>query len=74
MSEPSPQPFRQDMPRASQEFVAHCYAVDLIFDDEALWPDALFQDMTEHNGIPCEGSGVPGLWCEDCRFGVLEDV
>ena len=74
MSETVPQPFRQGIPRASEELIADCFAVPLVFEDDALWPAALVEDMAKHNGIPCEGSGVPGAWCHSCRFGVVEEA
>ena len=31
------------------------------------------RDEFNLNGpIPCEGGGVPGEWCEECRFGTVD--
>ena len=31
-------------------------------------------ELDENGSIPCEGSGCPGLWCVDCRFGEANEV
>lgn len=50
-------------------FTAECYADPALFKP---WEQLSMAEQDEfglHGSIPCEGGGVPGSWCEDCRFG-----
>jgi hypothetical protein len=56
-------------PRAWAVVLFECHARDSLFGP---WEDMTAADRNEfiENGpIPCEGGGVPGSWCENCRFG-----
>ena len=61
-----PLPVLTDLPRLSTTWIYHCHAPDDVFVPE-------YDDMSPEcraiiearNGIPCEGGGVPGPWCED---------
>ena len=51
---------------------ASCHAAPGLFLD---WDDMTSEHRDEfdlHGPIPCEGGGVPGEWCEGCRFGNVE--
>lgn len=60
----------QDERRATAIYGFHCHAHEGYF----VWPlrDAPLEVKTEINingPIPCEGSGDPGSYCAECRFG-----
>lgn len=55
-----------------------CTAPDELFLPD--WNDIPkeYQDQIEEYGMPCEGGGVPGIWCKDCHwlgnYGYDEDL
>ena len=61
--------FKQKSPRESTNTLVECYAKPILFEPwENLSEEVKYEFMT--NGpIPCEGGGVPGMWCDGCRFG-----
>lgn len=64
--------YRNNNARAKATLVAECYADPCLFR-----ADLTRDEMNEFvvNGpIPCEGGGVPGEWCDGCRFGQLEVI
>ena len=59
--------------RATAMWLFHCHADAGYF---AAWEDVptpLKDELEEHGGLPCEGGGLPGVWCVKCRFGSSEE-
>lgn len=56
-------------PRARASWVFMCLAHPLYFVAWALVPPGLKDELETNGGLPCEGGGLPGPWCEACRFG-----
>ena len=49
-----------------------CLAPEELFLDNWLdYPDVAYE-VVENGPIPCEGSDIMGIHCEDCRFGQVE--
>lgn len=71
MIDRSQRKFIRPTPRSTCNQDFHCYAANELF---LPW-DQLSQrakDEFDNNGpIPCEGGGVPGPWCDNCRFGSI---
>ncbi len=61
--------FFRDAPREVTHWVYACHADPGFFGDERTMSEAHRMDLQTHNGLPCDGSGIPGPWCVDCRFG-----
>ena len=60
--------------RAETEWYFYCHADEgyfLSWDDV---PEPLKEELDANGGLPCDGSGHPGPWCMDCRFGSDEEV
>ena len=65
--------FKQKTPRCESNVRCQCLAKPVLFLDWDKMPKSAQQEFTKNGPIPCEGGGVPGPWCEECRFGkVLE--
>jgi hypothetical protein len=65
--------FRTEEPRAEETLVAKCYALPEMFvpkfgDMPQEMQDAFKADLS----IPCEGSGMVGMWCSECVFSSFE--
>lgn len=68
------QKFKLKQPRRVDTILitAQCFADPVLF---LPWDEMTSEarDEFDVNGpIPCEGGGVPGEWCEQCRFGNVE--
>ena len=66
--------FRRKVARETKTVLitAECLADPGLFLD---WDEMTSEarDEFDVNGpIPCEGGGVPGEWCEQCRFGEVD--
>lgn len=62
--------FKLDTPRTFANTVVECYGSPELFEQN---PSREVEDACMQDGpIPCEGSGVLGLYCQDCRFGLIE--
>lgn len=48
---------------------AECFADPVLFLDWDEMPLGARGEFEVRGPIPCEGGGVPGEWCEQCRFG-----
>jgi hypothetical protein len=60
-----PKPNPTESPWQSSTWIYHCHAPDDVFEPE--WDDIDPEHreiMEDRGGIPCEGGGVPGPWCE----------
>jgi hypothetical protein len=70
MAKPKKTPFTIALPRKTTATVARCFGDPALFVAD-LAPSARAEFAT--NGpIPCGGGGVPGVWCDGCRFGVVD--
>jgi hypothetical protein len=65
--------FRQKQPRAESEIIATCYAKPVLFMELDDMPQDAKDEFEKNGPIPCEGGGVPGVWCNRCRFGEVSD-
>lgn len=63
--------YRMDEPRRETDTRAECYADERLFLPWDDMPKAIQNEFTKNGPIPCEGGGVPGQWCDACRFGVV---
>lgn len=52
-----------------------CTAPDEMFPDSGEWDDIPpeIQDEIPDGGLPCDGGGVPGVWCLRCKYGQVDD-
>lgn len=64
-------PFRLTQIRDSADLQAQCYADLVLFEPWDKMTEDARDEFTKNGPIPCEGGGVPGEWCADCRFGKL---
>lgn len=55
--------------RAQSYWVFKCQADPQYFITWVDVPERLKDELEKNNGLPCEGSGKPGNWCVNCRFG-----
>lgn len=55
--------------RCSSTTRAYCYADEQLFLPWEEMNEKSRLEFTLNGPIPCEGGGVPGFWCEACRFG-----
>lgn len=62
-------PFRQKAPRCTATVRCQCFAKSVLFLSWESMPEEARVEFKENGPIPCEGGGVPGEWCGDCRFG-----
>jgi hypothetical protein len=46
-----------------------CNGPDAAFGAEAAVLEAMMAAIRDHGGLPCDGGGVPGPWCNDCAWG-----
>jgi hypothetical protein len=60
--------------RSTALYRFRCHAEPGYFLPWAEVPEALQDELDVNGGLPCEGGGVPGLWCQDCRFGSSEEL
>jgi hypothetical protein len=51
-----------------------CYADPRYFLPWDEVPDVLKDELEANGELPCEGGGMPGWWCEECRFGKGEEL
>jgi hypothetical protein len=58
--------------RAVSYWAFKCRANPLYFIKYENVPDVLKDELEVNGALPCDGSGEPGPWCEDCRFGMSE--
>jgi len=72
---PAPIPGRLPTYRGTAIVRYRCYADPryfLAWDDV---PEVLKDELDAHDELPCWGSlGVPGWWCQACRFGATEEL
>lgn len=61
--------FRRETPRRETEVRCQCFAKPELFLPWAQTPEEVKREFAINGAIPCEGGGVPGTWCERCRFG-----
>ena len=64
-------------PRRETDTRVECHAMPELFLPWDEMSKAAQNEFTKNGSIPCEGGGVPGIWCDGCRFGVVaepEDV
>ena len=60
--------------RCSQtiEMEIECFAPEEMFLPYEELPEFIHDELDKNGPIPCEGSGDLDLWCETCRFGIVE--
>jgi hypothetical protein len=61
------------MIRATTHWFFYCEADNGYFLAWEDVPDPLKAELDINGGLPCEGGGHPGPWCEGCRFGRSEE-
>ena len=66
--------YRKTTKRATAEIVADCFADPRLFVGWDKMTDAERNEFTVNGPIPCEGGGIPGTWCDGCRFGEVVNV
>jgi hypothetical protein len=69
--------FRQSKPRRQTDVRCQCFADPVLFVGWEKMPDSARNEFNQNGPIPCEGGGLPGEWCQGCRFGAVlppEDV
>lgn len=49
-----------------------CFAAPVLFISWDEMPQTAREEFNTNGPIQCEGGGVPGEWCESCRFGKVE--
>lgn len=64
--------FRQLRARRVTITRAECFAKPVLFQPWDDMPKAAQREFETNGPIPCEGGGLPGPWCGDCRFGSVE--
>ena len=67
------QSFRQRKPRRSTTVQCDCFASPILFEPWDQMPENARQEFKINGPIPCEGGGLPGQWCEGCRFGKVHE-
>ena len=63
--------FFQKTPRMSADVRCVCYASPKLFVPWEQLSTAAKNEFVRNGPIPCEGGGVPGSWCGECRFGLV---
>lgn len=63
-----------DEPRAEADIRFKCHADPVLFKPWEEMPKKAQNEFTRNGPIPCEGGGVPGEWCLQCRFGASEKL
>jgi len=63
--------FRLSTIRRKAELEAQCFADPELFKPWDQMTAAAKSEFDKNGPIPCEGGGVPGEWCNGCRFGCL---
>ncbi len=68
--------FRKKEPTQTTEIFVACHADERMFaaefDDMPKPMQQIFQGKNKIS-LPCEGSGSMGVWCNECRFGEIEE-
>jgi hypothetical protein len=67
-------PGRTATHRSSAIYRFRCYADPRYFLPWAEVPARLKDELDVNGGLPCEGAGMPSLWCQECRHGVSEEL
>lgn len=57
--------------RSVTELSCLCYADPQLFVPAEKLSKAALAEFRVNGPIPCEGGGVPGEWCGNCRFGKI---
>ncbi len=65
--------FFQKEPRHETVTLASCHASPKLFIEWDKMSKAAKNEFETNGPIPCEGGGVPGFWCDGCRFGKIGD-
>lgn len=60
-------------PRCITDTRAYCYASPELFKSWASMSKAARKEFDKNGPIPCEGGGIPGQWCDMCRFGTVDE-
>jgi len=47
--------------------------IALTAEDDAAIPPEVLSFLEQGRGLPCDGGGVPGPWCERCPWGKCEE-
>lgn len=64
--------FRQKLPRQTAIMIYQCFAKPVLFLPWDDMPKTAQREFKKNGPIPCEGGGMPGEWCLNCRFGAVE--
>ena len=67
-------PYRTTTPRMTLIYTltAQCFVDPLLAMPWEAMGEAEQHEFEQNGPIPCEGGFVPGEWCGDCRFGLVE--
>lgn len=63
--------------RAEMTIKVYCKAPDEVFDENMThdeMPDDIEAALESMGGLPCDGGGIPGLWCGQCPWGDYEEL
>lgn len=63
--------FLTKKPRRETSVVCRCFANPVLFQPWDEMPVSAQEEFRRNGPIPCEGDGLPGLWCSACRFGTV---
>jgi len=72
----APIPGRLPTHRCTAIVQYRCYADPRYFLVWADVPEVLKEELYANDGLPCGDriAGEPGVWCEPCRFGAVEEL
>ena len=65
--------FHQKSPRLEMQIIVECHAKPALFFPWDKMTKAAKAEFEKNGSIPCEGGGRPGIWCDGCRFGHLNE-
>jgi len=66
-------PFRLATARRQTDTRVECFADPELFKPWGEMSSKAKQEFDVNGPIPCEGGGLPGLWCDGCRFGHVNE-
>jgi len=66
--------YRRTELRAECKVHCLCYADPQLFLPWENLTPAVKREFQVNGPLPCEGGGVPGEWCGECRFGSVQSI
>lgn len=71
---PANNKFRRHKRRIRAIIAADCFADKSLFLPWENLSRAAKNEFDKNGPVPCEGGGIPGEWCSNCRFGKLLNI